>query len=295
MRVTDKTLTSNFLLSVNTSRERIGKLQAQLASGKRVANPSDDPQAASRILRLKAAIAKNEQFQKNVGDGEAMMQQTEHALDSFADIMVQAKEILTKARSGSRTIDLGTFADQIDQLLSSAVEAANTQFNGKYLFGGTQTTSPPFILAPDRSTVTINPNGITGSIRIPVSDGTTQVINIDGQEAFLGTQIFQALIDVRDSMRAGNVPTAAQFDAINSHLNYVSQVGGKAGLILNSLDLNDRFLSERANQLAALLSADEDTDVAQATLQLQQEQLTLEAALHTGAQLLPKTLMDFLG
>ena len=272
----------------------MSKLQDQLSTGRRVLNPSDDPAAADKILRFKNTIAKNEQYQENVGDGTSMMQATAHALDTFGDLMLEAKEILTKARSGGRTQELGTFADQIDQLLTNAVQTANTKFNGKYLFGGTQTTDPPFILAANRSAVTLNPNGITGKIEVPVNEGTTQVINIDGQEAFLGTQIFQALIDVRDSMRNGVVPTAAQFDAVNAHLAHVADVGGKAGLILNTLEMNDKFLADRSNQLAELLSGEEDTDFAEATLQLKKEETMLDAALSTGARLLPKTLMDFL-
>lgn len=294
MRISDNAFTRSYLLNINNTRARISKLQDQLSTGRRVLNPSDDPEAANKILRIKNTIAKNEQYQENVGDGTGMMQATAHGLDTFGNLLLEAKEILTKARSGGRTPNLATFAEQIDQLITSAVQAANTKFNGKYLFGGTQTTDPPFILASDRSAVTLNPNGITGKIEIPVNEGTTQVVNIDGQEAFRGAQIFQALIDVRNTMFNGVVPTAAQFDAVNAHLDHVSDVGGKAGLILNALGMSDTFLQERGNQLAQLLSGQEDTDFAEATLQLRKDETMLEAALNIGARILPKTLLDFL-
>jgi flagellar hook-associated protein 3 FlgL len=294
MRVTDNTLTKNFLFSVNASRLRMGRLQEQLSSGKRLSAPSDDPDAANRILRAKNAIAKNDQYRANIEDGTAMMHATAHGLDQFSDLMLEAKEILTKARSGSRTETLDAFADQIDQLITNAVQTANTKFNGKYLFGGTQTTNPPFILAADRSAVTINPDGITGKIEVPVGEGLVQRINIDGQEAFLGTQIFQTLIEVRDALRNDIIPTDAQFDAVSGHLSHVSDIGGRAGLTLNALEMHDRFLEGMEQQLTSLLSSDEDTDFAEATMLLRKEELMLEAALNVGARLLPKTLMDFL-
>lgn len=294
MRVTDNTFTQNFLLNINRSRVRMSKLQDQLSTGKRVLNPSDDPEAANRIVRLKKSLAQNAQYAANVGDGHAMMTATEHALNKFGDLMLEAKEILSKARSGSRTPDLATFADQIDQLITDAVQTANTKFNGKYLFGGTQTTDPPFILAADRSAVTMNPNGITGDIQVFVNDGTLQTINIDGQQAFQGVTIFTTLIEVRDAMRAGNVPTAAQFDAVNTHLAYVAAQGGKAGLTLHALQMDEEFLLRRGDQLESLLSLDQDTDFAEASLLLRKEELMLDAALSTGARLIPKTLMDFL-
>lgn len=294
MRVSDNVLTRNYLLNINNGRARMSKLHDQLSTGKRVSTPSDDPAAANKILRFQNALAKNEQYQKNVDDGTSIMEATAHALDSFSDLMLEAKDVLTKARSGGRTQELGTLADQIDQLLTNAVQTANTQLNGKYLFGGTQTTNPPFILAANRSAVTLNPNGITGKIEIPINEGTTQVVNIDGQEAFLGTQIFQVLIDVRDAMRNGVVPTAAQFDAVNAHLTHVAGVGGKAGSTMNTLAMNEKYLEERNILLADLLSREQDTDFAEATLQLRKEETMFEAALSIGARLLPKTLMDFL-
>ncbi len=294
MRVTENTFTRNYLTNINNSRGRMSKLQNQLSSGKRVQNASDDPEAAERILRTKTSIARLEQYQANVADGQATMTSTGHALDRFTDLMTEVKDVLSKARSGSGTPNLETYADQIDQLITDAVQIANTKFNGKYVFGGTQTTDPPFILAADRSNVTLNPNGITGRIETLVNDGTLQQVNLDGQEALQGITMFQTLIEVRDAMRSGQVPTVAQFDTVNAHLEHVAAQGGKIGLIINALEMDESFLQDRTDQLAGLLSVDQDTDFAEATMALKKEELMLEAALNTGARLIPKTLMDFI-
>lgn len=284
----------DFLLSVNGARGRLAKLQGQIATGRRVSTPSDDPDAAERILRLKNTIARNEQFQSNVADAQTMLQATEQALNRFTDMMLEAKDILTRARSGGRTPELGTLADQLDQLIADAVQVANTRFNGKYLFGGVQTTDPPFILAVDRSTVTINPNGITGDITVMVNEGAAQKINIDGQEAFQGAAIFQELIAIRDAMRNNIPPSAAQFDAVDGYGKYVAGQAGRAGAMLQSLELHQELLQRQADQLTLLLSADEDTDIAEASVNLQKEELMLNAALSMGARVLPRTLLDFL-
>jgi flagellar hook-associated protein 3 FlgL len=294
MRVTENMFTKTFLMNVNNTRARMSKLQEQIATGRRVLTASDDPAAAERILRLKNAIGRNDQFQKNVEDGQAMMQATENALSRFTDLMIEAKDILTRARSGGRTSELRTLADELDRLLTDAVQTANTRFNGKYLFGGVQTTDPPFILAPDRSSVTVNPNGITGTIEVMVNEGVLQAINIDGQQAFQGATMFQELITIRDAMRNGTPPTAEQFDTVDGFVKYVSSQAGRAGQMLQSLDLHQEMLAKQADHLAALLSADEDTDFAEASLLLKKEELMLDAALSTGARLLPKSLLDFL-
>jgi flagellar hook-associated protein 3 FlgL len=174
------------------------------------------------------------------------------------------------------------------------VDIANTKFNGKYIFGGTQTTDPPFLLAPDRSAVTMNPNGISGKIQYPVGEGVLADVNIDGQEAFNGTDPFTLLIQVRDSLRAGTVPTQAQIDAATAAFNHATDEGSKAGSMLQSLAANGDQLSSQRQQLESLMSVQQDVDVADLAMKLNMEQNGLDAALSVAARILPKSLVDFL-
>jgi flagellar hook-associated protein 3 FlgL len=294
MRVTETNIADSFLNSVNKNRERIVQLQTQLATGKRVNKSSDDPQAAESILRLKSMLSLNEQYQKNVGDAQSVMEMTEGALDSFANVLLEMRELVTRASNGTHAGELGIYADRIDSLLDEAVNIANTKFGGKYIFGGTQTLDAPFIMASDRSAVTPSPKGITGSIQFPVSEGLSQVVNIDGQEAFQGTAIFQAMIQLRDDLRSGQFPTVAQKDSISSMYDYVLGKGSKAGSILQSLDALNTHLTVQKTQLEGLLSIQQDADVAESIMKLKHDEIMLDAALNTASRILPKTLLDYL-
>jgi flagellar hook-associated protein 3 FlgL len=294
MRITERGMAFRFLSDVNRSRERISILQSQLASGVRVSKPSDDPQAAEIILRLKEALARNEQFSRNVSDAEGMVESTASALDKFGDIMLELKDLVTRAANGSITDSLPAIGARVGQMLREAVAVGNSRFNGKFLFGGTQTLDPPFTLAADGSAVTVNPNGITGSIAVPVGEGVTQVINIDGQEAFQGTAIFDLMIQLRDAFLANTPPTAGQVDAVSQALSHVAGVGGKSGGVSQSLETFGIRLDDEQIQIQALLSLNRDTDVAEATIQLKHHELMLDAALNAGARVLPKSLLDFL-
>jgi flagellar hook-associated protein 3 FlgL len=294
MRITDQGMAARFLAGINRTRERIVILQTQLATGKRVMKPSDDPQAAEVILRLNEAMARNEQFSRNVSDAQSMVDATSAAVDHFGDIMLELKDLVTRAANGSLNDSLPAIGAQIGQMLREGVNAANTRFNGKYLFGGTQSLDPPFILAADGSGVTANPNGITGSITVPVGEGFTQVVNVDGQEAFQGTAIFDLMIQLRDQFLAGNPPTAGQVDAVSQALDHVTGIGGKSGAVSQTLTALGSRLDDELVELRSLLSLHEDTDVAEATLRLKEHEMTLEAALNTGATVLTKSLLDFL-
>lgn len=294
MRVTEGSIAANFLFNVNKNRERITQLQTELASGKRVLKASDDPQAVDSILRLSSMLGRIDQFQKNNADGQSMMEMTSAMLDSFANVLLELKELVTRVSNGTQTVVLGTYADRVDALLSEAVNIANTKFNGKYLFGGTRTLEPPFVIAADRSAVTANPNGITGTIEYPVGEGLMQTVNIDGQEAFMGTQIFDLMIQLRDDLRSGQFPAPAQIDSVSTVLDHVLGKGGKAGSILQSLRAVEVQLAEQRAQLTGLLSIQQDTDVAESIMKLKREEIMLDAALNTGARIIPKSLLDFL-
>ena len=287
-------MTYDLLANINASKERILQLQAQLSSMKRVLKPSDDPQAAQMIMRLSGMLDRNAQYQKNIGEGQSAMDTTNTAFTRFSDLMDQTRQVMTGAINNPDPSALASYGDQIDQLISDAVDTANTQFNGRYVFGGTQTTSPPFILAADRSAVTTNPNGVTGTIHYAVGEGVTATVNIDGQEAFTGTAPFDLLIQVRDELRAGNVPTQAQLDAVNAALNHANDESTKAGSMLQTLGANGDQLDQQRTQIESLLSGQQDVDTADIVLKLKMEQNSLDAALSIGAQILPKSLVNFL-
>jgi len=294
MRITQTTIASTFLNNINDTRERINDEQTELASGKRVMKVSDDPVATNTILRLKAFLGNNAQYQKNNAQAQTQAEATESALSSFSDLMVSLKGVLSQATNGANTADYKTYSDQVDELLSQAVELGNTQSNGVYIFGGTNTKQQPFTLAADHSTVTANPNGITGTIQYPVNEGVTQTVNIDGQQAFQGTAIFELMINVKNELEAGQAPTTAESQSVDGFLSSVTAATGKAGAMIQDLDNNNTQLAAQQTQLQQLLSVQQDSDVAETTIKMNQDQLELQAALSSGASVLPKTLLDFL-
>ncbi len=296
MRVTESSIASSFLYNINETNERITQEQTELATGKAVNKVSDNPQATGTILQLKSLISNNTQYQQNTTEAQSQAQATESAMNSFTNVMISLKGILAQATNGTLSSeDQQTYADQVDQLLGQAVDLANTQSNGVYIFGGTNTLQQPFTLAADDSSVTANPNGITGSIQVPVNEGINQTVNLDGQQAFQGTAIFNLMIQVRDALQSGQSPTTAQATSVDTYIDDVANATGKAGAIMQNLTANSTMLSNQQTQLQQLLSVQQDSDVAAVTLKMNQDQLDLQAALSSGASVLPATLLNFLG
>jgi len=297
MRITESRIAADFLFNVNNTQQRINEYQNQLSSGIRVNEPSDDPEAADLILRLNASIGRNEQYSNNIGAAGAMLSTSTDALDGIQQIIGNLQTTMAQVANGADAAAIPTFADTVDGYLTQAIALANTQFNGKYVFGGTQTQTPPYVLTanaapPPSQTVTYNGNA--GTIDYAVSEGQTQTVNVTGQEAFNGTALFDELIKIRDNLRAGVTPSAADCTAVENSLQRVLAASGRAGAVLQSLDTTAAHLVQQHTQLLSLRSTQQDTDVASATLNLKQEQTALEAALSIGAKILPQSLVNFL-
>ena len=292
MRITENIVSYNYLDNVNQAREKIVGLQSQLASGKRVSKPSDDPRASDAILRLREALSLNEQYTRNAEDGNAMAGATSSALDSFSELFLQMKQEIVKANNAGNTLAMPTFAQTIDDLLSQAINTANSKFNGKYLFGGTQTLDAPYTLDANRQIVTKTVND--GVINYMVSDGMTQQVNISGDSAFQGTGLFDLMIQIRDGLLNGQVPTQTQSDAVNDGFGHILLQASKAGSIVSSLDSVAFGLEGQKMRLTEFLSNEQDADLAESIMKLKQQELALDAAINTGARVIPKTLLDFL-
>ncbi len=297
MRVTEGRIANDFLNAVNNTREKIIALQGQLASGVRIQKVSDDPSAATTIMRMQSALDRNDQYQKNVTDAQGFVDSTAGALDSINTLLSQVQEISVQAQDGQQTSSMVAYGNQVDQILQEAVSIANTQFNGKAIFGGTVTTSTPYQLVTNPGpppTTTVTYQGNTNAITYAVGDGATQQVSVSGGEAFNGTGLFDLLIRVRDSLQAGTLPSAADQAAVKSAADLVNQTAGKIGSFSQSLTTTEIHLGDQRTQLQTLMSSVRDTDVAEATLNLKNQETMLDAALNTGAQVLQKSLLDFL-
>ncbi len=294
MRVTENSYILNYLTNLNKGRERILDLQNRLATGRRVLKTSDDPQATDVILRLNASMERNERFQKNIEDAKAMMTVTGSILDSIVDRLMEVKEIVVSTSNESKDGMLNVYAERTDQLLREIVDMANTNFNGKFIFGGTQTLTRPFELTADGSAVSANPAGIDGKIEYPISEGVKQTANITGDEAFQGTVLFDMVIQLRDSLRNGDTPQSGELENINDMLDHVLGVASRAGAIAQSLESQELHLLEQKIHLETLRSIQRDTDIAEGIMKLKHEETMLEAALNIGGRIIPKSLLDFL-
>lgn len=150
MRISTVTMYEQSVSSMNRQQADFMKVGQQIASGRRVVNPSDDPQAASRAVRVGQSQALTQQFTEARITARNALSQEESVLNSIGDAIASARTLVLQAVNGTLSdADRDSVASELRGIYETVLGQANaTDGNGRYLFGGYRDSSPPFVRAP---------------------------------------------------------------------------------------------------------------------------------------------------
>ncbi|PIQ96782.1 MAG: flagellar hook-associated protein 3 [Nitrospinae bacterium CG11_big_fil_rev_8_21_14_0_20_56_8] len=144
-RVTDQAIQANVTRNIFRITEGLFEAQKQIASGKRLSRPSDDPTGIRDSLSFRTSIKKQNQFIRNIDNNRIFLQRADTALNAVGITLSRAKELAIQGVSGSGTaVTRGFAADELDKLISQVLQEANTQVKDNYIFAGTKTRTIPF-------------------------------------------------------------------------------------------------------------------------------------------------------
>lgn len=184
-RVTNQAQQANVLNNIFRISEDLFNAQKELASGKRVLKPSDDPSGIRDILSLRTSIKQVNQLNRNIDNARVFLSNTDAALESIDDAMQRAKELNLQQIGGSATLQTrNSVATEIDQLIQSVLQSANTRSKQSYIFAGTKTRTMPFSVDAFGGVY----NGNSDGIFMEIDKSTSIQINLPGPEV-LGTDL----------------------------------------------------------------------------------------------------------
>ena len=190
MRVSDSMLQNSYLASINRTKKYLQELQEKNISGKNVSKPSDSPSGAVSIMSLTNRIQTSESYLKNIDKSVGFLNETENNLNIIESEIQKVISNLALSENSVNDSNLESFAEQIDISLQTIMSAANADYEGKYLFAGTDYSVPPYDYTSDSSAVEIKSSSVSGEQRVNLSSNIQQKINITGTELF-GTIIKQ--------------------------------------------------------------------------------------------------------
>jgi len=227
MRISTNGAFRNGLGLMQELQAALDRTQRQIASGRRLLTPSDDPIASGRALEFKEAVSRIGQFERNATIAENRLGFEESALKSAGDILQRVRELSIQASNATQSNESrALIAVELRQQLDALVQVANQQDgNGRYLFAGNKDDTRPV----SRSGTGFVYNGDEGQRRLQVAE-TRQIADGDsGADVFFrirngnGTFTSSALPGNTGSgvLASGNVIDAAVYDRDTYTIRFV--------------------------------------------------------------------------
>jgi flagellar hook-associated protein 3 FlgL len=296
-RITEQMTQQMTLADLQQSQDRLNTTQQQLSSGKRINQPSDDPYGTSLSLQLQNQLSNLNAYSANVTDGTAWTQTTLGSLTNITNTVQRVSELLVQAGNGALSqADMASSAAEVNQLIESVKQEANTQYDGQYLFSGTATSTAPY-----QSGATDAYQGNSSPINRLIGPGTTIQVNADisqllgnGQGSGDG-KLLDTLRTIVSDLTSGNRNgLQADSQALSANLSTAEQMQASVGAVANRLQLaSSRILDTQTNTTAALSNV-QDADMAATITQYSTEQAAFTAALKASASIVQTSLLDFL-
>ncbi|YCI82880.1 flagellar hook-associated protein FlgL [Enterobacteriaceae bacterium] len=307
MRVSAQQSYNSMNNQFNTLSTRLQTTITQMATGKRILLPSDDPIAATRITQLNREQAAIGQYQSNINAASSSMNQQESVLDSVNNTLLSIRDDLLAAQNGTLdATDLSSYGSAIESATQSIVAALNYQDeDSHYIFGGTVNDKPPIVYEDtdgDGEGDEYVYQGNDNHRETTVSNGVTIDTNVSVGEMFGDDlSILNTLDDVSKTLQD---PALDPTDpAVSTDIQQAIDMVDRATEGLNTAIAS---LGERQNTIGMLSDAQtgvsdanqdligqlQDLDYGPATIEFTGLQMAMEATMKTYAKVSDLSLFN---
>ncbi|UOQ85170.1 flagellar hook-associated protein FlgL [Gracilibacillus salinarum] len=302
MRVTQSMITYNTLRNISSSYGKLDEYMNQLATGKKINRPSDDPVIAMRGMNYRTEVANAAQYERNLNEVNTWMDNSDAALDEATQALQKLRELAVQASNGTYEEDQReNIAEEVDQLKEQLIDIANTKVNNKYLFNGTGTTgvenadgdlAGPVQTDEDGNVISVASNN--SDVNIEVLDGVKIKVNSDAENSF-NEDLFKDIEAFSQALKNDDQEAISQsIEAIDSHINNVVNERADLGARMNRVELITDRISNQSIAAQTQMAENEDADIEEVITNLTTQESVHRAALSAGARIIQPTLLDFL-
>lgn len=132
--------------AMNKQTASLLHLSQQVAAGRRILTPADDPVAAARALEVQQAQDITSQYTTNQSNAKSALGLSDANLSSVNDLLTRAKELTLEGANGTlSTSDRQSIANELSANFDQLMGLANsTDGTGQYLYSGYQGNTIPF-------------------------------------------------------------------------------------------------------------------------------------------------------
>ena len=278
-RITNQMISNTMKYNLMRHQDEMDTIQNQLATGKNVRMPRDNPIATTNQMLYRTRLTEVEQYLSNVSDSKSRLDEMDTATQSALRIYQRLRVLSVQGANGIySSFELKeAAATEINELLEELVTISNTRSaTGRAIFGGHQTGTEelpnPFV--PVYQTITagnqgdamigVEYRGNIGKVLREVEKDEYLQVNIAGNQIFWATNqiltsnkdtsAYQAAANqkIRIDGKEINISAGDNLDLIidkmnNAALSVKASKGGRNNMILETTTPHQIWLEDEGS------------------------------------------------
>ena len=322
-RITSTSQNSALMKQIAANQSLYNKLTQQIAAQKKITNIADDPTGAVNILNTTRQLGQISTFLSNAKLAKTEVSTLDSILDTTETRLQRGLDLAMQAANGTTNNDqANAIKAEVDQLIYTLRDLANTEYNGNYLFSGANTKTAAYDVVENADgTFTVNYNGTDKNSNYQrateVSDGVFEVINTTGDQVYgyytpayvdnagvahdeEAVGIFGALCKLSNALGKEPFDAAAQEEVtavlkdFNDSLHTITNVRTSFGAVYNRLEMTIDTLETNNVNLTEYKSNLEDLDLSSAVTEWTNAQYALQASMQVAGSTMSMSLLDYL-
>lgn len=300
MRISTSMLHDLGVNAINNQLAQLVKTQQQLATGRRILAPEDDPVASASALQNEKALGVTKQHNENLATARSALGLEETVLSSTTRVFQAARQTVISAGNATLSAsDRATLANTLRGNYEELLSLANSRDGqGNYMFAGFKTSTQPFTQTSGAAVYA----GDQGQRKLQISDSRQIAVSDSGQDLFkpgvTGSDPFATIENFITALSTGAPVTAlalsTALNELDTAMNNVLRIHSGIGSRLNELDASENNNLDSAFQYESTLSNLRDLDYTKAISDLTRQQATLEAAQKSFVRVQGLSLFNFI-
>lgn len=306
MRITQNMMSQQFLYNLTNLNTTMLNQENQISTGKTLNLPSDNPLGVSQDMQTSALLSQSNVYTSTISQGlswmqntNSVMQEVSQSLQSIQTDVMQALNSPNQSQAGLQAMSSSVkeYAQQVFTLL-------NTQQGDQYLFGGTSGNVAPVTTTTGGVGYTLtSATGLASSIQYQVAQGVEISINVSAYSILAAplsgsssTATLQyTLQQVSQDIASGTSSNLSNdLQNLNAAMGNVTNQTADLGARMQRMTAIQTQMSQYTATLTNEKGVIEDANMAQVITQYNTDQISYQAALKMGSQILLPTLVSYL-
>jgi len=285
----------DLLAALNQTQLNSQQASLEVATGRSVNQPSDNPAASALLVQNNDQISFNTTYLQSLVSIQGQLQTADSTLSSVTTALQRAISLGVEGANGTLSdSNRAAIVTELQGIQDQIVSLANTTYQGRYIFSGTLTNAPPFV-ADGTVASGVRYDGNDAVNTVTVGNGYQLAVNQPGSQLFVapGHDVFLAVTNMIQALQSNSGYDTA-ITGIRDSYDHLSAQRVFYGNSMNQAQSQTTYLNAAKLQLSQEQNSLGGADLATAATRLASAQTSTQATLAAISKFSQLNLFDFL-